>query len=138
MLKINWPLAFVIAFVVLIWWMRQGSAGAQPRPVPKPEPPRAYRQPPADRWPRSKHADGHRRESTEPIILDQRADGPAESPDFETVTYEEALRAPFGTYTSEQLKAIADREALNAARAAAAQSARPNPLKDYAPAWRTR
>lgn len=88
-IKITLPLALVLMLVLLAWLCRDpGSDRPQRKPRRPGRPPRQD----------ARHPARELRESRD------------------SVTYEEALSAPLGIYSAEELGAIADREAYEGAR----------------------
>lgn len=137
-IKITWPAAILILVAVLIWLSRP-SAPAQPKPQPieHPEPRvvvnRPHRHGKTSEWKR------HKADIEPVVIIDQRREGREEpgtqdAPD--EVTYEEAIRAPLGTYTHSQIDAIANRELREAAQEGFESAHRDNPFFVRTPAWR--
>ena len=103
-INITLPLLLVILIGVIAWLVR--DAGSSSTPARKPAPRRPRRRP---------------RQTI--IHRDGQDNG---------VTYEEALRAPAGTYTADDLRDLADQEARDTARTAyshARAAQMPNPLR---------
>jgi hypothetical protein len=105
-IKITLPLLLAVIIAALVWLVR--DAGSSSTPARKSTPRRPRRRP------------------RQTIIQ------PRDGQDNGHVTYEDALRAPAGTYTADDLREMADREAQDAARTAysAARATQvPNPLR---------
>ena len=105
-IKITLPLLLAVIIAALVWLVH--DAGSSSTPARKSTPRRPRRRP------------------RQTIIQ------PRDGQDNGHVTYEDALRAPAGTYTADELRELADQEAQDAARTAysAARATQvPNPLR---------
>lgn len=123
-LKITWPLAILILVAVLAWLARSRSTSATKRPAKPAEQSPAR---PATSRPSVEtfiifpgDAEGRPAAASEPPAPEAHPDDDDNAPE---ITYAEALRAPHGTYTEEQLASIGDREAARAGRHAFRQAA---------------
>ena len=143
-LKITWPLAILILIAVIAWLARDRStAAAAPKRTARSKPPRrgtfVHTEMDGNPFVRVDRADppftgtvifpGDAEGQSRPPADPDRATPDLTDDDSPDITYAEALRAPHGTYTEEQIQAIGDREAARAGRQAYRKAAH-RPVND--------